>query len=130
MTRPSSSKVGKWGEDISCAFLRLKGLRVLDRNYRVGRLELDIVAADGAEVVFVEVKLRSRSDLGGPLGAVAWKKQRDMARAAACYISRKRLLPSACRFDVIAITVDSRFEELRLQHIRGAFEISSDLNII
>jgi putative endonuclease len=126
----STSEVGRWGEDVSCAFLRLKGLRVLDRNYRVGRLELDIVAMDGAELVFAEVKLRSRSDMGGPLGAVAWKKRRALARAAACYISRKRLPSSRCRFDVIAITVDSGLRELRLLHVVRAFEADPDLNLI
>jgi putative endonuclease len=125
-----TSDVGRWGEDISCAFLRLEGLRVVDRNYRVGRLELDIVALDGAEVVFVEVKLRSRSDRGGALEAVDWKKQRALARAASCYISRRKPAASRCRFDVIAISVDPRLRELRLRHVVRAFEAAPDLNLI
>ena len=124
LAKRSATETGQWGEDIACAFLKLKGLEILDRNYRVGRWELDIVARDASDVVFVEVKLRRRSDRGGPLGAVARKKRLDLARAAACYISRRKIDADSYRFDVISILIVDRAGGMTLRHIEGAFDCS------
>lgn len=127
MAAPGSEEIGRWGEEISCAFLRLKGYRIIDRNCRVGRLELDAVAMDGTELVFVEVKVRRRTDRGGPLGSVGFKKQRHLIRAAARYMSGKRLEVGSARFDVVAVVVDGAMTTMALRHIKGAFVIGGDM---
>lgn len=117
-----AAKIGRWGEEISCAFLRLKGLSIIARNYRAGRLELDIVASDKGELVFVEVKVRSRMDRGGPFEAVGAKKQSDLTRAAAVYLARTGADVPSCRFDVIGIAIDKGGNIMTLRHIERAFE--------
>lgn len=121
-------KLGKWGEDMACAFLKLKGMRIIARNYRVGRYELDIVAAGKEELVFVEVKVRRETNCGGPLMAVGHKKQRDLSRAAAAFIVDRYPDCPPARFDVIGVVVGKSGEMATLRHIIGAFESAdSDL---
>lgn len=120
--RIDPAKLGKWGEDIACAFLRLKGMRIVARNYRVGRYELDVIAADKDELVFAEVKVRSSSDCGGPMTAVGFKKQRDLARAAAAYVADNRPNVRSFRFDVVGVVVEARGRTATLRHIEGAFQ--------
>ncbi len=122
MARINTAETGMCGEDISCAFLKLKGYEILHRNYRAGRYELDIVAKDGDEVVFVEVKLRRSDDYGGALGAVPRKKRLDLARAAAWYLSERSPAAASYRFDVIAISIDRGSAGMRLSHIERAFQ--------
>jgi putative endonuclease len=119
--RIDPARLGKWGEDVACAFLVVKGLRIVARNYRLGRYELDLIAMDGGELVFVEVKLRRSGNFGGPMGAVGFKKQNHLTRAAAAYVADKRPNVRSCRFDVVAIVLDEDCETVTLQHIRGAF---------
>jgi len=121
--------MGRWGEDTACAFLRLKGLKILERNYRVGHLEIDIIARDKEELVFVEVKVRCGKDYGGPWGAVDWKKQRVLTRAAAGYLARGKYPVRACRFDVVAIAIDEHATGMQLKHIERAFDISGELGL-
>ena len=127
MAASGSEEIGRWGEEISCAFLRLKGYRIIDRNCRVGRLELDAVAMDGTELVFVEVKVRRRTDRGGPLGSVGFKKRRHLIKAAARYISGKHLEVGSVRFDVVAVVRDDAMKAMALRHIEGAFVRGGDM---
>jgi len=68
---------------------------------------LDIIAKDGATLVFVEVKARLTDDFGGAAAAVTAWKQRRIARMAMDYLSRRTLGECPCRFDVVAIDVDA-----------------------
>jgi putative endonuclease len=120
--RIDPARLGKWGEDAACAFLRLKGYRIVARNFRAGRYELDIVAAYGDELVFVEIKVRREEDHGGPARAVGFKKQRDLSRAASAFIADRRPDVRSYRFDVIGIVLSESGEEITLQHIAGAFQ--------
>jgi putative endonuclease len=124
-----SCRLGRYGEDVACAFLKLKGFRILERNYRVGRLEIDIIALHEDELVFVEVKLRCKADFGGPWSAVDWKKQREITRAAAGYMFRSRDSARACRFDVVGIVINENAESLRIRHVERAFDASRHLGL-
>jgi len=119
--------LGRWGEEVSSSFLKLKGLTVVARNYRIGRYEIDIVARDGDVIVFVAVKVRCDPKRGGAVGAVGFKKQRDLARAAAGYLANTSGSARPCRFDVVAITVDREGRGLTLRHIENAFGCSPSL---
>jgi putative endonuclease len=114
-------RAGRCGERIAESFLELRGCDIVDRNARVGRGEIDLVARDGDAVVFVEVKFRTGGGRATPLEAVTWKKREDVSRAAAGYLARRGLLNRAVRFDVIAITWAADGSELHLQHISNAF---------
>ena len=73
-------RLGQAGEEAAVMLLTRAGFTLLDRNWRQGRLELDMVCRDGREVVFVEVKTRRSDGYGGPAAAVTPAKQRALAR--------------------------------------------------
>jgi len=123
------ARLGRWGEDTACAFLQFKGLKVLKRNYKTGRLEIDIIAEDGRELVFVEVKVRCRDDFGGPWAAVDWRKQREITRVAAGYMLSECHSDRGCRFDVVGIVVDENALGMRLRHVKNAFDASRHLGL-
>lgn len=116
-----SERAARSGERIAEEFLTLRGLTVVDRNARVGRGEIDLVARDGETVVFVEVKFRTGTAFGGPLAAVTGKKREDVARAAAGYLARRGLLGRAVRFDVVGLLMAPDGAELCVTHVPHAF---------
>jgi putative endonuclease len=98
---------GKYGEDLACEELERRGYRVVARRYRTRSGELDIVAEDGAYVVFVEVKARQDGSFGDPEEAVTLQKQRKLIWMATDYLARNDLQNAPCRFDVVAINTDT-----------------------
>jgi putative endonuclease len=114
-------RAARCGEAIAEQFCLLKGYKVVARNAREGRGELDLVAIDQGTVVFVEVKFRTAGDRGGPLDAVTGTKRADVARAATRWLAEHRATGRPVRFDVIGITWGSDGTELRLQHVPNAF---------
>ncbi len=100
--RPRGS--GEWGERAAEQFLRRAGYRILGRRVRVGwRGELDLVARDGAVLVFVEVKTRRGERFGRPAAAVGGAKRRVLSRTAVRYLQRLREAPRVFRFDVVEV---------------------------
>ena len=97
--------LGETGEDLACAELERRGYAVLERRYRTRLGEIDIVALDGAALVFVEVKTRRTARHGSPAEAVTPAKRRRLALMAADYLARRRPHACACRFDVVAVTI-------------------------
>jgi putative endonuclease len=95
--------LGKAGEDLACEELRRRGYAILDRRYRTRFGEIDIIAREAGEVVFIEVKARAGDEFGGSAAAVTALKQRRLAHMATDYLARRRLLDEPCRFDVVTI---------------------------
>ena len=110
--------LGRQGEDLAVAFLREKGLQILDRNWKLGDLETDIVAKQDDELVFVEVKTRRHGSLTTPLSAVDGRKQHRICLAADSYIKTYRI-DSPYRFDVICVVYNEKASNI--EHIEGAF---------
>ena len=110
---------GREGEERAVDFLIEKKYRILRRNYRAGRGEVDIVAEEQGMLVFVEVKLRRSSSFGDPEDAVTPLKQRAIRSAARSYLSLEGCEGRACRFDVIAI--DASGAEPVIRHLEDAF---------
>lgn len=115
----STKRLGAAGEALARTFLRRKGYRILDANYRSARGEIDIVCRDRGTVVFVEVKSRSSTDYGLPGEAVNARKQDKLRQLAQSYLIERRLEQSAVRFDVLSIVFDGGAAEV--EHIPGAF---------
>ena len=107
MARDGRQALGISGENLACAELQRRGYAILERRYRTRLGEIDIIARDGATLVFVEVKARLTDDFGGAAAAVTAWKQRRIARMAMDYLSRRTLGDCPCRFDVVAIDVDA-----------------------
>lgn len=115
----SNQTLGPQGEDLAVAYLLDQRYRILHRNYRYGHLEIDIVAMDGAELVFVEVKARSTFQYGEPEYFVTDSKQEKLRRAAQAYLEQQVRGLVTCRFDVVAIAERNGATEVR--HLKNAF---------
>ncbi|MEN8144924.1 MAG: YraN family protein [Gemmatimonadota bacterium] len=100
-------------------WLRGHGFEILDRNWRYGRRELDIVALDGSTAVFVEVKARSRGPQS-PLEAVSPRQRAGLRVAAEAWIHAHPGVGREFRFDVVGVELNGR-EGARLEHVRDAF---------
>jgi putative endonuclease len=119
--RPRDTRsAGRAGEDLAEAFLIRAGFRILARNVHLRHAELDLVALDGAALVFVEVKLRRGDRFGSAAEAVDARKRRRIAAAARELVARGGLprMPRT-RFDVVAI--DAACDPPRISHYRDAF---------
>jgi putative endonuclease len=117
----SNEQAARCGERIAEEFLALRGLSIIERNRRVGRGEIDLIARDRETIVFVEVKFRTGNSFGGPLAAVSSKKREDVARAAAGYLARHGLLGRPVRFDVVGLTWAPDGLDLHVTHVPHAF---------
>lgn len=98
---------GRRGEDIACRLLKTKGHTILERNFRVGHLEIDIISAAADGIHFVEVKARRENIQAPPQENVGLAKQRRIASAAKGFFRSKRGQPfgcSECHFDIVAVT--------------------------
>jgi putative endonuclease len=113
-----SHELGQKGEDLAIAFLKNKGYRILSRNWKWGKNEIDIIAENNNLIVFVEVKTRSNNFQVSPAAAITNEKQKSIIRAADGYIQRYKI-DKESRFDVI--TIINKNEEFELDHIEDAF---------
>jgi putative endonuclease len=112
-----NQQFGQLGEDIAAGYLERKGYKILKRNYRFGKVELDIVCEYKGEVVFVEVKTRTSDVMAYPERAVGKSKQRNIRLAAEEFMEEHNLRCSA-RFDILAVVKGEKFE---IEHIEDAF---------
>jgi putative endonuclease len=105
---PQHLRAGRRGEDTAYDHLKNQGYRVVARNFRSrkGRGEIDLVAWDGDELVFVEVKTRKNEDFGTPLEAVGADKRGHLVRTALEYARRAGVAPDRLRFDVVGVVVE------------------------
>lgn len=111
---------GNLGENIAELYLRLKGYKILERNFFVKGGEIDIIASKDDEIAIVEVKTRKDLSYGEAKEAVTYYKKKSIIFATRCYINMKHLYDKKIRFDVIEVYL-SKF---KINHIKGAFEIS------
>ena len=111
---------GKEGEKIAALFLEKQGYEITQLNYRCPIGEIDIVAKNGNDLVFVEVKTRKTGLLGYPEQAVGLAKQRKMSQLALWYLQEKKLHGISARFDVVAVRMFSDKTDIRL--FKNAFD--------
>ena len=97
---------GRSAEDRAEAFLRQRGYEIVERNARSAVGEIDLIAIEGGDLVFVEVRSRADASSGGAEETVGAEKQRRVVRAAASYLAERSPRFDTCRFDVVAITGD------------------------
>lgn len=103
-------------EEAAARYLHAAGLKLVERNYRGRRGEIDLIARDGDTLVFVEVRYRRSSLYGSASASVDYRKQRKLLATANSYLHRYRL-DCPCRFDVIAIEGSAQ----NIQWIKDAF---------
>ena len=98
-------ELGKQGEAAAVAFLKKKGYRILEKNFRVAAGEIDVIAEHEKAVVFIEVKTRTGLDFGHPLTAVTRSKQKKLAVLAQSFLAKHKITRRDCRFDVVSVIV-------------------------
>jgi len=95
--------LGVIGEELAAAALAARGYAILERRYRTDRGEIDIVAEDGATLVFVEVRARATGEYGRAADSVTAAKKRKVIGMAGEYLARHKVADRPCRFDVVTI---------------------------
>lgn len=119
MLKHDCREKGKLAEELAVQYLVERGFEILKQNYRYERGEIDIIAKDGEEIVFVEVKARLTDKYGLPEESVTEEKQNRVYSVAEGYLYENNLNEKICRFDVIAVEIHDKSTEIR--HIRNAF---------
>lgn len=117
----SRINTGKRGEGMAAQFLKKNGYRILESNFRCRYGEIDIIAAEGKTLAFIEVKTKTNNKFGPPKLAVDLKKQRQISKAALAYLTQNKLTNHAARFDVVGISMIQDKTEIEL--IKNAFEL-------
>ena len=113
----NNQRRGKYGEDLALRVLKRRGMKLLERNYRAGRMELDLILQDGDVIVFVEVKARSSDRYGLGREAVNAVKQQHLRQAALAYLAARGWMERPARFDVAEVDLNTG----TVTHIRDAF---------
>jgi putative endonuclease len=103
---PTTVETGASAEQLAVDYLVAHGYGIVERNYRCDVGELDIVATDGAVMVFVEVRSRADDDHGDAIESVNRRKQRKVTLVAEVYLAHRRPPHDEFRFDVVAISGD------------------------
>jgi putative endonuclease len=111
-------KLGKRGELIAVDYLKSRGYKILETNWRTKHKEIDIIALDKNEIVFIEVKTRKNNYFGDPEDAVNLKKQKFLISAAENYIISNKIDLDA-RFDIISVIGEGN--KHNINHIKEAF---------
>jgi putative endonuclease len=114
---------GELGERIAERWLRRQGWRVVNRRFRNGHRDIDLVVGREGTIAFVEVKARKGADFGGPVEAVNWRKQKELTKSAYVWIERHGQPLEQYRFDVVGVLVDGK--AVRIRHVPDAFTIST-----
>ena len=118
----STYERGLYYEDVVCRWLKNRGYRILDRNYRARKQsELDIVAKDKDTLVFIEVKARRKQSLFSPLRSIDDRKRRALSLACEEYLRELQATgvntaDLSVRYDVIALAFDKEGEPLSIDH--------------
>lgn len=108
-------RIGKLGEDLAVIYLKRIGYKILERNFRCRVGEVDIIAKDVEEIVFIEVKTRTNNTYGEPSEAVDYIKKEHIIKTANYYLYKNKLYNKSIRFDVIEVFLSNKFH---INHIK------------
>jgi putative endonuclease len=115
---------GREGESAALTFIKKKGYRILEKNFRSKVGEIDIIAEQDGVIVFIEVKARTNHEFGHPLNALTPAKQRKIIQTAQSFLARKRLSEKPMRFDVVALTSKSENDDSwEIELLENAFQV-------
>ncbi|MFQ6122925.1 MAG: YraN family protein [Dehalococcoidales bacterium] len=113
-------EVGTLGEKLAKDFLKKRGYRICETNYRYPEGEIDIIAKHRDCLVFIEVRTKTSLEFGTPEESITLTKMERLRAAAAHYQQRHNNLPSSWRIDVVAVEIDPKGKPLRIELIENA----------
>lgn len=114
--------LGRKGERSAALLLSNAGMRILEKNWRKGSFEIDIICNDKDTLVFVEVRTRKQGGLTPPEETLTPSKRQHIISAAQLYLTHIDIWDMPCRFDVVCIIAKKTM--LELEHYRNVFELS------
>ncbi len=114
-----SNPIAVQGEELAAKFLQEKGYKIIDRNFRKGYGEIDIIAIQGRTLVFIEVKTRSGGLYGTPFEQISYFKLRSLKKTAEFYKLLNPKLPDALRIDAISVLLDYSGNLSNIEHIEN-----------
>ncbi len=122
MGRGSTQFSGQAGEDIARRYLEDLGYQILARNYRSGKKEIDLIALEQKELVFIEVKAGKSKEFGEPELRVDERKQKNLTAVAQAFLAETKIEYETCRFDVAGVDLLTG----NVTHYKGAFILSAE----
>jgi len=112
-------KIGKFGQDLSAEFLQKRGCQIIDHNFYTRLGEIDLIARDKNQLVFVEVKTRLGHNFGLPEEALNSDKAKKMKEAASEYLMQNNINSDNYRFDLIAVEINKRDKKAQIRHYKN-----------
>lgn len=109
-------ELGKLGEQIAVEYLEKNKYKILERNFYCKQGEIDIIAKQKKEIIFIEVKTRSNTNFGKPSEAVNYRKQKHIYKSAQYYLYKTSSLEMLTRFDVIEVLISNG--KFNVNHIK------------
>jgi putative endonuclease len=122
-------ELGAKGEEIAVRYLKSRGYRIIERNYRIRLGEIDIIARQGGDLVFVEVKTRSDNLFGSPFDSITAQKQKQLSKVALEYIGKQGCHDRPARFDVVGIEFQeggNTLQDAAVELLQNAFDLCYD----
>jgi putative endonuclease len=119
MTKKQAAALGDWGEDLACRHLESLGYKILERQWRFSKAEIDIIAMDRDVLVFAEVKTKSYNYYGEPEESISPQKEKLIIDGAQAYMEKIHH-DWEIRFDIVSILVDDK-QVPSIRHYKDAF---------
>ena len=113
-------ETGRVGEEVACDYVKKLGYEIIEKNYRNKMGEIDIIAKDKNEIVFIEVKTRCQKIYGSPSEAIDGRKKRHIYHVAEFYLIINKLENAFCRIDVIEVYFKD--EKIFVNHIKNSVQ--------
>ncbi len=121
-----TKKLGNLGEETAVKYLKERGYKILDRNFRYKRYgELDIVAKKSEDLAFIEVKTRFKSGADSnyaPEDNITYFKQKQLIKLAKIYLAKQKLFDIPWQIDIIAVEINPYNDKVNLRHIERAIQ--------
>ena len=113
-------ELGDIGEELARKFLKKKGYRIRETNFRCREGEIDIIAEQKDYLVFIEVRTKTSSSFGSPEESVTFAKKEKLIASALAYMSSHKDLPDNWRIDFVGIELDQKGKSTRIELIQNA----------
>ena len=113
-------KIGAIGEKLARNFLKKKGYRIRETNYRSPKGEIDIIAEKKDCLVFVEVRTKTSSSFGSPEESITTAKKEKLIALALAYLNSQKIMPPSWRIDFVAVELNQKGEATRIELIENA----------
>lgn len=119
-----ANPLARIGEQLATDYLRKQGYKIIERNFRKGYGEIDIIALDHGTLVFVEVKTTSSTFLDSPFEHINYYKIKTLTRGAHFYKSIHPELPEALRIDAVSVILNYENKPLKIELVRNIHQPS------